>query len=71
MPPPTTSTSDPSASATGQPTPNGPRTPTIAPGSRRHRLRVVAPTARNVCRRSAAAVGHALTEIGTSPAPNA
>ena len=70
MPPATTTTSWPSASATGHAVPNGPRTPRTSPGFAAQIASVTAPTARTVCT-TAPSPPMLLTEIGASPAPNA
>ena len=70
MPPATTTTSLPAAASTGHEFPNGPRTPSTAPGRAAQIASVTAPTARTVWtsgRRSASPE----TEIGTSPIPKA
>ena len=66
IPPATITTSPPSAWASGQAVPNGPRTPRASPGPTRHSAFVAGPTARIVC-----TFGSALSEIGSSPDPNA
>ena len=50
--------------------PNGPRTPTVAPGSAAHRAALTAPTARMVWT-TAPSEANPHTEIATSPTPNA
>src|SRR4051794_40601941 len=71
MPPAATMTSPPSASASGQDRPKGPRTPSTSP-ARAAQIAVVArPTARTVWTSVAGAAGSPLIEMGTSPAPPA
>ena len=71
-PPATTTTSRPSASATGQARPNGPRTPDdVARPRGAQRTRHRADRAHGVDERRVLRRPIALTEIGTSPAPNA
>jgi hypothetical protein len=64
-------TSAPTASCSGQPRPNGPRTPTIVPGRASTRARVTAPTARMVCTSRPPGLSESDTDTGTSPIPNA
>jgi soluble lytic murein transglycosylase-like protein len=67
--------SRPAADATSQLVPNGPRTPIRLPGDAACRARVTAPTARSVCSsrlaRPPPLSPRPLTEMGTSPMPNA
>ena len=67
MPPATTTTSPPTAASTGHALPNGPRTPSTAPGFAAQIASVTAPTARTVWTSGPSASPE--TEIGTSPMP--
>src|SRR5215472_6259171 len=69
MPPATITRSPPSAAATGQDVPYGPRTPTCCPGRSAHSAVVTWPTSRIVCRTSVFVLGSPLIEMGTSPMP--
>src|SRR5665647_724970 len=71
MPPATRTTSPPAPSVTSQPVPYGPRTPTTSPTDVLARACVTAPTSRIVCCSGPATCALLLTEIGTSPTPNA
>src|SRR5664280_1609010 len=61
----------PAPSATSQPVPYGPRTPTSSPTDVRDRACVTGPTSRTVCCSGPATFAAPLTEIGTSPTPKA
>src|SRR5674476_599052 len=71
MPPATRTISPTAPSPTSQPVPYGPRTPTTSPTDVRARACVTAPTSRTVCCSGPSAFAAPLTEIGTSPTPNA
>src|SRR5262245_44040821 len=70
MPPAITTRSAPTGAGTRHPMPNGPRTPTTAPGWVANSAWVTAPTALSVWV-SAPSRHPALMEIGTSPTPKA
>ena len=69
MPPATKTTSFPSAAATGQFVPNGPRMPMESPFFSSSIPFVTAPTARVVWTSACGTPGSPLMEIGTSPMP--
>ena len=69
IPPATITRSRPAASASGQPVPYGPRTPSTSPALSFAIARVTTPAARVVCRSGEGASGFPLIEIGTSPTP--
>ena len=71
MPPATMTTSQFSASSTGQALPKGPRTPMVCPGLQAASVLVTEPTSRIVWTRRSGAAGLPLMLIATSPAPKA
>ena len=69
MPPATMTTSLPCSASSGQPLPNGPRSPTTLPLPKRSAARVTEPTMRIVCSKVSVRSGWELMEMAASPTP--
>ena len=69
--PPAMTTTSPTAVSIGHELPKGPRSPSTVPGWEAQMAFETAPTARTVRTTGPGRLGGPLTEIGTSPIPNA